>query len=210
MMHPIMPPIQIALIDDDADVLDALDIYLTSEGFTVATFGSVTAFLGAPMTNADVIVSDVRMPNISGLDLQRRLTEKQDATPLILITGHGDIQMAVAAIKAGAHDFIEKPFNEERLKQQILAAAAAYRRGSTERQEIEDIRARIAELSSRQLQVMKLAVGGASNKQIAADLGISPRTVEDYRAWVMQRLGAKNLAELVRLVTWLDAKSGDG
>ena len=200
--------IRVALIDDEPDVLDALSIYLRSEGFEVRAFNSATAYLQAANRNADVIVSDVRMPGVSGLELQRLLAKAMDTTPLIIITGHGDIRMAVAAVKAGAHDFIEKPFDEDRLRQQILNAIAVRCRGSTERQQIDDIRARIAELSQRQLQVMHLAVKGATNKEIAAELGISPRTVEDYRAWVMQRLGAKNLAELVRLVTWVEAKSG--
>lgn len=200
--------IRVALIDDDTDVLDALTIYLRSEGFETAAFSSATAYLQATDSNADVIVTDVRMPGVTGLELQRLLAKAQDTTPLIIITGHGEIQMAVAAVKAGAHDFIEKPFDEDRLRQQILDAVAAHRRSSAERQQIDDIKARIAELSQRQLQVMQLAVKGATNKEIAAELGISPRTVEDYRAWVMQRLGAKNLAELVRLVTWVEAKSG--
>jgi two-component system response regulator FixJ len=201
--------IRVALIDDDADVRDALSIYLTSERFEVTAFDSAAAYLQASHCDADVIVSDVRMPGISGLELQRHLRTATHAKPLILITGHGAIQMAVEAVKAGAHDFIEKPFDEEKLKQQILEAVALHRRGLSERRQLDEIKARMGELSQRQQQVMQLAVKGATNKEIAAVLGISPRTVEDYRAWVMQRLGAKNLAELVRLVTWVEAKSGN-
>lgn len=201
--------IRVVLIDDDTDVLDALTAFLKSEGLEVIAFESASAYIGMGATEADVIVSDVRMPGLTGLDLQRQLAEARDTTPLILITGHGDIEMAVAAVKAGAHDFIEKPFDEERLKRQILQAVAAHRLGSTQRQQVDDIKTRIADLSQRQQQVMRLTVKGATNKEIAAELRISPRTVEDYRAWVMQRLGAKNLAELVRLVTWVEVKSGD-
>lgn len=200
-------PIRIALIDDDADVLDALSLYLRSEGFEVMPYGSATTYLQATSRRSDIIVSDVRMPGLTGIELQRQLIDAKDSTPLILITGHGDIAMAVAAIKAGAYDFIEKPFDEVKLKQQVLLAVAAHRRGNLERDQVVDVAARIGELSQRQQQVMRLAVKGATNKEIAAELGISPRTVEDYRAWVMQRLGAKNLAELVRLVTWVETKS---
>jgi two-component system response regulator FixJ len=201
--------IRVALIDDDHDVLDALTMYLRTEGFEVDAFASAGSYLEAAEKMADIIVCDVRMPGMTGLELQGQLAKSGDTRPLILITGHGDIQMAVEAIKAGAHDFIEKPFDEARLKQQISEAVSQHRRGSAERAEIDVIKARIAELSQRQQQVMQLAVRGATNKEIAAELGISPRTVEDYRAWLMQRLGARNLAELVRLVTWVEAKSVD-
>lgn len=199
--------ILVALIDDDVDVRDALSIFLKSEGFDVAAYASATSYLETVGLLPDVIVCDVRMPGLTGMELQRHLQQTNDTTPLILITGHGDIQMAIAAVKAGAYDYLEKPFDEHLLKQQILDAVDVHRRNRSERQQIGEIRAKISELSERQLQVMQRAANGATNKEIAVELGISPRTVEDYRAWVMQRLGAKNLAELVRLVTWLKAKS---
>jgi two-component system response regulator FixJ len=197
---------KIALIDDDTDVLDALTMFLKSERFEVTAFERAPAFLEALAAGlaCDCIVSDVSMPDLDGLELQRMLATDGKDIPLILITGHGDIQMAVKAIKAGAHDFLEKPFNERALATSIRAAVAAGARRESERRETAEIEAHIASLSERQRQVMRLAVQGMTNKEIAAALSISPRTVEDYRAWAMQRLGAKTLAELVRLVTLAD------
>jgi two-component system response regulator FixJ len=145
------------------------------------------------------IVSDVKMPGLSGLDLQRLLAEQQARIPLILITGHGDIAMAVAAVKAGAHDFLEKPFDDQTLLQSIESALDEARRKKAHEETLQEFSARVGELSVRQRQVMDLAVKGYSNKEIAQELGISPRTVETYRAWVMEKTGARNLADLVRL-----------
>ena len=192
--------ISIALIDDDAAVLNSLRLYFATTSHDVACFGDATSLLKALKSGLkpDCIVSDIRMPGLSGLDLQAELSNRHSAVPLILITGHGDIEMAVAAIKAGAHDFIEKPFDEQRLLASIEDAVS--RRGKIAEDEIEIamFAGRVAELSERQRQVMDLAVQGLTNKQIASQLGISPRTVESYRAWVMERTGTKTLAELVR------------
>jgi two-component system response regulator FixJ len=191
----------IALIDDDEAVLDSLKLYFTASGYAVSAFpeaDSLLAALGEGL-EPDCIVSDIRMPGLSGLDLQRELASRRIAIPLVLITGHGDIEMAVNAIKAGAHDFIEKPFEAQRLLATIEDAISKRSKAVEEEMELAEIAARVAELSERQRQVMDLAVRGLSNKQIASQLGISPRTVESYRAWVMERTGARNLAELVRL-----------
>ncbi len=189
----------IALIEDDEAVLDSLKLLLESRGMNVRTFASAEAYLAAGKGDAFAcIVSDVRLPGLSGLDLQRYLGQAGCKAPLILITGHGDIPMAVAAIKSGAFDFLEKPYDAEHLMRQIEKASAAGQQIQLEESQKAELLAKMAELSPRQKEVMELVTEGLSNKQIAARLGISPRTVENYRAWVMERLGATSLADLVR------------
>jgi two-component system response regulator FixJ len=190
--------IRIALIDDDPAVLDSLRLYLERNGLAVDCFASGDAFVGAAAdARFDCVVADVRMPGLSGLDLVTRLSGS--ATPIILITGHGDVDMAVAAVKLGAFDFIEKPFDESRLLASIREAQKASRRRQVAAEDLADLRARFEGLTERQRQVLDLAVTGLSNKEIVARLGISFRTVENHRAWMMERTGARNLAELVRM-----------
>ena len=200
----------VALIDDDAAVLDSLRMVLANRGMNVACFASAEAFLASLTFSAPAcVVSDVRLPGLSGLDLQRALNERGSAAPLILITGHGDIAMAVRAIKAGAFDFIEKPFDNALLFDSICRAIESGTRLRTQHSRIAQLAARAGELSQRQRQVMELVVQGLSNKQIATHLGLSPHTVENYRAWVMEKMGAGNLADLVRMVVLLEAGAAD-
>jgi two-component system response regulator FixJ len=200
--------IRLALIDDDSAVLDSLQLYFARQRIETACFTQAKEFLSAVAAGGqfDCIVSDVRMPGMSGLDLVRHLKERDIATPIILITGHGDVDMAVAAIKVGAADFIEKPFDESRLLASVRDAIA-----DTEQRENADeqkeVRAKFESLTARQRQVMELAVAGLSNKEIGAQLKISPKTVENHRAWVMERIGARNIAELVRLAMKYDRRS---
>lgn len=200
--------VTVHLIDDDEAVLDSLSIYLESKGFIVQRHSRVddVAALQFERTDSTCIVSDVLMPGMTGLELQQALKLRHSSVPLILITGHGDIDMAVAAIKAGAHDFLEKPFDEQRLVASIEDAVTSARGRRIDDQEGAGLRSRYAELSERQQQVMDLAVKGRTNKEIGASLGISPRTVEIYRAKVMERMGAKTLADLVRIAVALTAK----
>jgi two-component system, LuxR family, response regulator FixJ len=197
----------IALIEDDEAVLDSLRALLASRGLFVRCFNSVERFLeGVEKMRPSCIVSDVLLPGLSGLDLQRELKRRNSPIPLILITGHGDIAMAVTAMREGAFDFLEKPYDAERLIASIEAALAAEQRLRLEGDERARLMERIAELSPRQRQVMELVAEGLSSKQIALQLGISPRTVENYRAWVMERMDAANLADLIRKVLLLRDK----
>ena len=199
-------PIRIALIDDDEAVLDALRRYLARHDIEAACFEAAEDFLAAlAREQFDCIVSDVRMPQMSGLQLMQRLNERSYARPVILITGHGDVDMAVAAIKNGASDFIEKPFDEARLVGSIRQAAERGRRSDSAAAELETLQSRFSALSLRQRQVMELAAAGLSSKGIGIRLGISPKTVENHRSWVMERMGARNLAELIRMAMKIQA-----
>jgi two-component system response regulator FixJ len=195
----------IALIEDDEAALESLRLLLESRGMSVHGFASAEAFLARlSECRAECVVSDVRLPGMSGVDLQRTLQAQGTDVPVILITGHGDITMAVSAMKDGAFDFVEKPYDAERLIaniQRALTAGQELRSKESLRQELTE---RLAQLSPRQKEVMHLVAEGLSNKEIALRLGISPRTVENYRAWVMERMGAANLAELVRKVLMIE------
>jgi two-component system response regulator FixJ len=202
-----MPTDQIvALIDDDKAVLDSLRMVVANRGMAAECFCSADDFLARlGDLSPSCVVSDVRMPGLSGLDLQWDLMKRGTTVPLILITGHGDIAMAVSAIKAGAFDFIEKPFDNSVLLESIGRAIEHHERTLTQHERIAGAIGRAEQLSDRQRQVMHLLVQGLSNKEIAIRLNISPRTVENYRAWVMEKMGASNLADLVRMVVQVES-----
>jgi FixJ family two-component response regulator len=193
--------IRIAVIDDDEAVLDSLRLYFARQNVETSCFGSASDFLAATRDGQrfDCVVSDVRMPGMSGLELVHHLKGIGLAAPVILITGHGDVDMAVAAIKVGAFDFIEKPFDEARLLASIRSALDKTQQPEIDAAELAKLQSRFDSLSLRQRQVMELAVVGLSNKEIGSQLKISPKTVENHRAWVMERIGARNIAELVRI-----------
>jgi two-component system, LuxR family, response regulator FixJ len=201
--------IHIGLIDDDPAILDALRLYLERNGVRVSCYAAAEPFLATRdiERSFDCVVADVRMPGLSGIDLVRRMTARSMSIPVILITAHGDIDMAVGAIKLGAFDFIEKPFDEKRLLESIRTTVNCARQLRDDAADLRELRARANSLTDRQRQVMELAAMGLSNKEIALRLRISPRTVEIHRAWMMERMQARNLAELVRMVTRLDARS---
>ncbi|MBC7583594.1 response regulator transcription factor FixJ [Tardiphaga sp. vice352] len=188
------------VIDDDAAMRESLEFLLDSAGFTVTLFSDASVFLEQmPGLSFGCVVSDIRMPGINGIDLLRSLKMKRSELPIIIMTGHGDIPLAVEAIKLGALDFLEKPFEDERL---IGAIRTAFKQGEDSAKNkgaAIDLAARIASLSQRERQVMDGLVAGLSNKLIARDYAISPRTIEVYRANVMTKMQARNLSELVRL-----------
>jgi two-component system response regulator FixJ len=187
----------VALIDDDPGVLEALGMLLTSKGLHYASYSSADAFLSAPTTGG-CVVSDLRMPGLNGLELLTALQNIHDQRPVILLTAHGDVELAVRALKQGAFDFIEKPFEEARLLQAINVALESGERAAIRFGELSELRQRYESLSDRQREVMWLIVSGCSNKEAAARLGLSIRTVETYRAWVLEKMQTKTFADLVR------------
>jgi two-component system, LuxR family, response regulator FixJ len=197
-----MKKIVVDLIDDDAAVLDALTAYLRAKKFITRTHRSPDEFLRVRERDGplDCIVSDVRMPRLSGLELQTLLNKAKSREPLILITGFATIDAAVSAIKAGAFDFIEKPISERRLVASIKAAVAQAQREHAQQRELADIETRVENLSPREQEVLHLAARGLTSREIASELGISPRTVEVHRASVMHKTGAGSVADLVRFV----------
>ena len=188
------------IIDDDEALRESLTFLLRSAKHEVKSFASAKTFLETlPDPSLSCVITDVRMPDMSGIELLRRLKELKIAAPVIVITGHGDVSLAVEAMKIGAIDFLEKPFDDEVLLASVDAALRQHdgqARRQTERAEIEN---RLAALSPRERDVLGGLVAGRANKQIAFDLGISPRTVEIYRANLMNKMQAGSLSELVRM-----------
>ena len=188
------------VIDDDADVRQSLAFLLSTAGIAVRVHESAIAFLQAlPTIEGGCIVTDVRMPGMDGIALQRRLKADKNGIPVIVMTGHGDIALAVEAMKAGAVDFIEKPFDDDVLIAAIKTALSRGRESSQRRAAQSAVRDRLKLLSERERQVLDGLVAGKPNKLIAHDLGISPRTVEIYRANVMTKMQADSLSALVRM-----------
>lgn len=188
------------VIDDDDAARDSLAFLFESADIAVRSYASAAAFLAvAPSLSHGCIVTDVRMPEINGIEMLRRLKAKGIGLPVIVITGHADIALAVEAMKSGAVDFMEKPFDDEAMLRAVRAALLRHGKTREEGQERADIRQRLALLSNREQQVLDGLVAGHANKRIAHDLDISPRTVEIYRAHVMTKMGASSLSELVRM-----------
>ena len=194
------PDAVVHLIDDDEAVRHALCFQLATSGFAVRVYDSAVAFLAAlPTLQPGCIVTDVRMPEIDGLELQRQLKARKIELPVVVMTGHGDVPLAVEAMKAGAVDFIEKPFSDEALLAAIRTALQKHRRDAQRQEELASMRARFTALSPRERMVLDGLVAGQPNKAIANGLNISARTVEVHRANLMAKMGAASLSDLVRM-----------
>jgi two-component system, LuxR family, response regulator FixJ len=188
------------VIDDDDALRESLAFLLGTAQFSVQSFASAKAFLEAlPAVTKGCIITDVRMPDLSGIDLLRRLSDLKVTLPVIVVTGHGDVALAVEAMKIGAIDFLEKPVDDEVLLASVNLALQQQDGQAKRHIERAEIESRTAALSQRERDVLDELVAGRANKQIAFDLGISPRTVEIYRANLMHKMHAGSLSELVRM-----------
>jgi two-component system response regulator FixJ len=199
-MSMMQPDPVVYVVDDDEAVRQSLEFLLKTANVAVRGFDSAKAFLDIlPQVKSGCVITDVRMPEITGIDLLRRVKEVKPELPVIVITGHGEIALAVEAMKIGAVDFLEKPFDDEHLLASVRSALDQEADVAKRSAEIGDIHNKLAALSNRERQVLEGLVIGNANKTIAFDLGISPRTVEIYRANLMTKMGASSLSDLVRM-----------
>ncbi len=191
---------KVYVIDDDEAMRDSLNLLLDAAGYEVTLFDSAVKFLDhLPGLQFGCVVSDVRMPGLDGIELLKRLKAGHSTFPIVIMTGHGDVPLAVEAMKLGAVDFLEKPFEDDRLVGMIEMAIQQAEPAARSEALTQDVTARVASLSPRERQVMNGLIAGLSNKLIARDYDISPRTIEVYRANVMTKMQANSLSELVRL-----------
>ncbi len=193
------------IVEDDDAVRESLQLVLESVGYKTRTFASANAFLESYDSElAGCLVLDIRMPGMNGMELQRKLNERNSILPVIFVTGHGDVPMAVEAMQQGALDFVQKPYREQELLEKIERAFAIDRANRESLQQRQQIAGRLDSLTPRELDVLRLMIEGKANKVIAIDLDISQRTVEIHRARVMEKLEANSLAHLVRMVMAVD------
>ena len=188
------------LVDDDAEIRASLRLLLNAEGFATRAFAASGAFLADPAEKRGCLIADVRMPGMSGLELMDEIRRRQWQLPVIIMTGHADIALAVRAMKAGAVDFLEKPFTAARLTESLRRALALGAQARHQQEESMAARKLLTHLSSRERMVLDRLVQGTPNKAVAHELGISARTVEIHRAHIMLKMDASNLADLVRAV----------
>ena len=199
-----LPP-TVFVVDDDDAVRDSLRLLLKSAGITCDAYGSAQEFLSHyDAAQPGCLVLDVRMPGMSGLEMQQQLNLSGAMLPVIFITGHGDIPMAVEAMQHGAFDFLQKPFRDQELLDRVQRALTRDAENRTRLRHTDRIRERLASLSPREREVLDLVTQGKANKMVAGDLGVSPRTIEIHRARVMEKMNAHSIAELVRMMLDLD------
>jgi FixJ family two-component response regulator len=200
----------VAIVDDDKAVRDSLQWLVESVGLKAKTYESAQRFLEeVDQDDFGCAVLDIRLPGMSGLDLQDKLNEKGLDIPTIIITGHADVPVAVRAMKAGAMDFVEKPFSNQMLLDRIRDALEADDYHRSNQQQVDQVEKRLARLTPREHEVMQLVVQGRLNKQIAADLGLSHKTIEVHRAHVMEKMEAETLADLVRMAVAVENVNQD-
>lgn len=200
MNHPSSQTETVFVVDDDEAVRDSVRWLLEANGYRVECYASAEAFLEAYQpSQIGCLILDVRMQGMSGLELQERLIAAKSALPIIFVTGHGDVPMAVSTLKKGAKDFIEKPFDEAELRALVERMLAIARSESTAVEQQRDAQERLAKLTAREKQVLERIIAGRLNKQIADDLGISIKTVEAHRANIMEKLEVNTVADLLRL-----------
>lgn len=198
-------PAAVCIIDDDEAIRESLRLLLYANGLNSLAYDSADAFLADGEPPAfDCMLLDIRMPGTDGLELFRILNRRHLAYPIIFITGHGDIPLAVAAIKLGAYDFLTKPFQDGELLDRVHAAIEHYHARRKHRLELQQVQERIDACTPREREVMRLLAQGLPNKRIGEELGISPRTVEIHRAHLMEKMAADSLPSLVRMLTLLE------
>jgi FixJ family two-component response regulator len=195
------------VVDDDASVRNALSNLFRSVGLRTELFASASDLLESTLPDvASCLVLDIRLPGVSGLDFQAELARANIHTPIIFMTGHGDIPMTVRAMKAGAVDFLTKPFRDQDMLDAVTTALESDRKRRARELELSDMRSRLAELSSRELEVMALVTAGLMNKQVATETGLAEITVKIHRGHIMKKMGAHSLADLVRMAEALGVR----
>jgi FixJ family two-component response regulator len=191
---------RVFVVDDDRSVRTSLTTLLEAEDYAVEIFASAAEYLArVPHRGPTCLVLDVQLPGLDGIALQRQFTEEGRMEQIVFITGHGDIPMGIGAMKRGAVDFLPKPFSDDELLSAVAKALARSAEHQQQRSEVVESRARLAKLTPREFEVLRLVIAGLLNKQIAAELGIKLRTIKTHRARVMQKMGVVSVAELVRL-----------